>query len=137
MEITFPGGKRVDADYKGFTVRTDQSQRNGGEGTAPEPFDLFLASMGTCAGIYALTFCQTHDLPWQSMKLVQRTVKNPETKLIEKLEISIQVPEDFPKKYLSALVRSAELCTVKKHVSRSLPEFSISVNVQEEGEQQI
>lgn len=136
MEIFFPGGKRVDASFKGFTVRTDQSSRGGGDGSSPEPFDLFLASLGTCAGIYALTFCQTHDLPWQDIRLIQRTVKDPETKMIERLEIDIRVPEDFPKKYLPALVRSAELCTVKKHVSRALPEFSISAGYLEGEETQ-
>ena len=56
--IDFPGGAKVDAHFSGFTVKTDQSPKGGGEGSAPSPFSLFLASIGTCAGIYVLGFCR-------------------------------------------------------------------------------
>lgn len=132
MEIVFSGGKRVDASFGDFTVRTDQSPRGGGEGTAPEPFDLFFASLGTCAGIYVLSFCQHHGLPSEGISLVQRTERDPESKMFEMLEIEIRVPASFPGKYHGALIRSAELCTVKKHVAAGLPEFRVTLAAGEE-----
>ncbi|MFW5740864.1 MAG: OsmC family protein, partial [Myxococcota bacterium] len=71
MQITFPGGKRVDATLLGRTIHTDQAKENGGDGTAPEPYMMFLASLGTCAGVYVLGFCQARDLPTEGISLVQ------------------------------------------------------------------
>jgi len=130
MKIVFPGGKRVNALYKDFTIETDQSVRGGGEGSAPEPFDLFFASMGTCAGIYVLSFCQHHDLPSDGITLFQSAERDPDSKMFRKLSIDIRVPESFPEKYRKALVRSAEQCTVKKHVALGLPEFEVAVVVE-------
>jgi len=129
MKVTFPGGKRVDAEYRGFSIRTDQSVSGGGEGLEPEPFDLFLASFGTCAGIYVLSFCQSRKLPTKGISLSQTYSRDPETGLISKLNIDIRVPDSFPEKYRTALVRAAEQCTVKRHVSRGLPEFNITTSV--------
>ncbi len=126
MEIVFTGGKRVDALYKGFTIMTDQSVREGGDGSAPEPFDLFLASMGTCAGIYVLSFCQHHDLPSSGIKLIQVAERNPETRMVDRVNIDIRLPADFPQKYRKALIRSAEQCSVKKHIAAGLPEFNVT-----------
>ena len=128
MEIVFPGGKRVDALYNDFTIRTDQCVRGGGEGSAPEPFDLFFASLGTCAGIYVLSFCQHHDLPSEGIKLYQTAERDPETRMFQKLKIDIRVPASFPQKYRKALVRSAEQCTVKKHIAKGLPEFEVTIS---------
>ncbi len=128
MEICFPGGKRVDAKYKGFTIQTDQSPRNGGEGAAPAPFDLFLASIATCAGIYVLSFCQHRKIPTEKIRLIQKTERNPETEMVEKVFIEIQLPPEFPEKYKDAVVRSAQLCSVKKHMFQP-PEFSISTEM--------
>lgn len=127
MEIVFPGGKRVDAIYDGFTIKTDQSVRGGGEGSSPEPFDLFFASLGTCAGIYVLSFCQYHDLPSEGIKLFQTAERDPKTNMFSKLIIDIRVPETFPEKYHKALIRSAERCTVKRHIALGLPEFEITL----------
>ena len=132
MEIVFPGGKRVDANYKNFTIRTDQSVRGGGEESAPEPFDLFFASMGTCAGIYVLSYCQHHDLPAEGIRLYQTAERDPETNLYQKLKIEIRVPQSFPSKYHKALVRSAEQCTVKKHIAKGLPEFEVTISDSED-----
>ncbi len=116
IEIVFPGGKRVDAVYKGFTIRTDQPPQAGGEGTAPSSFDLFLASIGTCAGFYVLSFCQERDLPTEGMRLVQTMERDPQRGTISQIDIEIQLPEGFPAKYKEAAVRSVEACTVKKHL---------------------
>ena len=128
MIITFPGGKRVDAEYKGFTVQTDQPATAGGEGSAPAPFDLFLASIGTCAGIYVLSFCQERQIPIEGARLVQRTERDPETRLIGRIAIDIELPPGFPEKYREAVKSAAELCTVKKHIARP-PAFDIQVKI--------
>jgi ribosomal protein S12 methylthiotransferase accessory factor len=117
MEITFPGGVAVEAQHAGMTIRTDQPEKAGGGGTAPSPFDLFLASIGTCAGFYALRFCQERQLPTEGLGLTMSWERSPETKLIEKIRIEITLPAGFPEKYRSAIVRAADQCTVKKHLA--------------------
>ncbi len=131
MEISFPGGKRVDAQYKGFTIQTDQSVKNGGEASAPEPFSLFLASMGTCAGIYVLSFCQERKIPTDGIKLVQRMEDSADGKMVAKIIIEIILPSDFPSKYKKAVVSAAKLCAVKKHMENP-PEFSIITSMTSE-----
>ncbi len=124
MKITFPGNKRVDAEYKGFTIHTDQPIGGGGDNSAPAPFDLFLASLGTCAGIYVLGFCQQRELPTEGIELVQKLEFDPVKRMIGKITIEIQVPKDFPEKYHDALVKTASLCAVKKHI-QDPPVFDI------------
>jgi len=130
MGIIFPGGKKVDALYKGFKIETDQSERSGGEGVAPAPFDLFLASIGTCAGIYVLSFCQERNIPADKIKLILRTERDRETWMIAKIEIEIQIPPEFPEKYKEAIVKAAELCTVTKHLY-SPPAIEVKTKVKE------
>jgi putative redox protein len=124
MVVSFPGGKRVDADYKGFVVKTDQSQASGGEGAEPAPFDLFLVSLGTCAGIYVLSFCQHRGIPTEGIRLIQNVHRNGESKMVERIDIEIRLPPEFPAKYQGAVVRAAELCAVKKHLAQP-PSFSV------------
>ncbi|MFH1724642.1 MAG: OsmC family protein [Elusimicrobiota bacterium] len=125
MEITFPGGRRVDALYKGFTVNTDQSKEDGGEGAHPAPFDLFLVSLGTCAGIYALSFCRKRGLPTEGLKLIQRAERDEQKKRIARVVLEIRLPAGFPDKYKQAVVKAAELCTVKKYLDNP-PAFAVS-----------
>jgi ribosomal protein S12 methylthiotransferase accessory factor len=129
MEIAFPGGKRVDAQFKGFTVKTDQPKEDGGDGTASEPFDLFLASIGTCAGIYALSFCQARDIDPKDLRMDLQFHENPKTRLMEKIEIRMILPPNFPKEYTKAIVRSTRLCSVKKQMDRP-PEFEITAEIE-------
>ena len=110
----------------GFTIETDQSIQSGGDGSAPEPFDLFLASIGTCAGLYVLKFCETRNIPVGDTRLIVRPEKSSETGLVGKIEIDIQLPSEFPERYIDAIKRAAELCTVKKHLNNP-PEFVILV----------
>lgn len=126
MVVSFPGGKKVRAEFDGFVVETDQSPQNGGQGTAPEPFSYFLASLATCAGIFALGFCQTRGLPTDGLKLTQDMQFNKDTHRLEKVTIRIDPPKDFPERYLPALRQSAEKCTVKRTISNP-PEFDIQV----------
>jgi ribosomal protein S12 methylthiotransferase accessory factor len=114
--IDFPGGARVDAHFGPYTVKTDQPPAGGGEGSAPTPFSTFLASIGTCAGIYVLGFCRQRGLPTDGIRIVQRMETDPVTHLVGKVYLDIQVPPDFPEKYRDALIRVAEQCAVKKHL---------------------
>ena len=123
MEITFPGGARVDAHMGKLVVETNQ------DGSAPAPFGLFLASIGTCAGIYVLSFCRKRDIPTEGVKLVQRVHADPVTHMVEEIALDIVVPPDFPEKYHEALVRSADRCAVKKHLENP-PAFQVRTRVQ-------
>lgn len=124
MVIDFPGGARVDAHFGQFTVETDQPSMGGGEAAAPTPFALFLSSIGTCAGIYVLGFCRQRGLSEEGIRIVQRAHTDPLTRMIGKVELEIQLPPEFPEKYRDSLVRSAELCAVKKHLERP-PQFEV------------
>ncbi len=123
MMIDFPGGARVDAHFGSFTVKTDQPPA----ATAPTPFSVFLSSIGTCAGIYVLGFCQQRGLPTDGIRILQRIHPNF-TGMIEKIDLEIQVPPSFPEKYRDSLIRSAELCAVKKHLENP-PKFNITTAV--------
>ena len=116
MEIYYNGGKQVFADINGFTVKTDQSARGGGEGLYPEPFTMFLASLGTCAGIYVKFFCDQRGLPTDNVKLIQELQYDSVKRMVAKFTIDIHVPADFPEKYDEAMIRSANQCAVKKHL---------------------
>jgi putative redox protein len=120
MVIDFPGNSRVDAHFGNFTVKTDQPP----EASAPTPFATFLASIGTCAGIYVLGFCQHRGLPTEGIRIVQRMHSNPYTGMVGKIDLEIQVPPTFPEKYAPALTRAAELCAVKKHFENP-PQFEV------------
>ena len=120
--IDFPGGARVDAHYGPMTIKTNQ------DGTDPAPFALFLASIGTCAGIYVLSFCQQRGLPTKGVQVVQRMRSNPITRLVDQVDLEIQVPESFPEEYSEALVRTANLCAVKKHLENP-PSFNTYTKV--------
>ena len=124
MTVSFPGGARVDADFGPHTIRTDQPPHAGGEGSAPAPFALFLASIGTCAGIYVLGFCRQRGLSTDGIQLVQRMDADPRTGMIARVDLDIQVPPEFPEKYRDALVRAASQCAVKKHLE-SPPSFQV------------
>lgn len=124
LTITFPGGKKVNAEYSGRVLATDQSKEAGGDGSAPEPYALFLASIGTCAGIYVLSFCQTRGLPTDGVRLTQRLEFNPATRVLSKVNLDIHVPPSFPAKYHDALVRAADGCAVKKAI-QAQPTFEV------------
>lgn len=126
VEVSFPGGKKVDAHLKGFTISTDQPVAGGGENSAPSPFDLFLASIATCAGIYAVSFCQSKGLNTEGLKLEMDGDRNPETGLIGNIKLNLTLPADFPEKYKPAIEKSMGLCTVKKHLADA-PSFEISL----------
>lgn len=116
MTISFPGGAAVEARFAGFTVRTDQSLQHGGGGTAPEPFDLFLAALGTCAGLFALRFCQQRGIATDGLRVTLTTERDEEAKRLSAVRLEIALPAGFPRKYEHAIVRAADQCTVKRHL---------------------
>ena len=123
MVVDFPGGLRVDAHFGPYTVTTDQPGPYGG-GSAPTPFATFLASIGTCAGIYVLSFCQQRGIPTDGIRIVQSLEADPRTGLISKVLLDIQVPPEFPEKYKTAVIRAADQCAVKKHFEHP-PQFDV------------
>jgi ribosomal protein S12 methylthiotransferase accessory factor len=130
IKITFPGGKKVDAEVADMTVRTDQPVKYGGDGTAPSPFEHFLASIGTCAGIFVLGFCQKRDIPTEGITLTQRMEYVPADKGMKlgNILININLPAGFPEKYRDAIVRVADQCAVKKTIMEP-PEFEVTTSV--------
>jgi len=121
MVITFPEGNKVDAHFGGFTVNTDQ------DGSAPPPFAFFLASIGTCAGIYVSSFCRNRGIPVDNVRIMQRVSSGPMGG-IGKVELEIQVPPDFPEKYHQAIIRAADECAVKRTIQNP-PEFEVKTVV--------
>jgi uncharacterized OsmC-like protein len=122
LDVRFPGGKRVDVRIRGFEIATDQSVKAGGEASAPEPFDLFLASLAACAGIYALNFCQSRSLSTEGLGLSMDWERSEQPAAQARVRYQLRLPEDFPEKYRSGLLKAIELCAVKKNVQNP-PEF--------------
>ncbi len=116
MKIYLKEQMEVHADYKGFVIKTDQLERDGGTGRHPAPFDYFLSSIGTCAGLYVYRFCQQREISTDGIELVLSTKRDPDKGMLGEINIEIKLPDDFPDKYKSAVIRSADLCAVKKHI---------------------
>lgn len=129
IQVSFPGGKRVDATIGDRVIQTDQSPEYGGEGSAPAPFDLFLASLATCAGIYVLGFCQARGIPTEGIRLSQRARFDESSKALVEVAIDVHLPATFPEKYRSAVIAAANNCRVKK-VLASPPSFEVKAIVE-------
>lgn len=128
MRIRFPGNKKVSAEFDGRTVLTDQPAAAGGDGSAPAPFDLFLASIGTCAGLFVLSFCRKRDIPTEGLELIQTADWSDAEHRVTRIALRIVVPGGFPEKYRGSLAKAAELCTVKRHLLNP-PAFEIATEV--------
>lgn len=128
LEIFFEGGKKVSARMDDMIIKTDQPVRSGGEGSAAAPFDLFLASVGTCAGVYVKGFCDSRGIDSSGITIMQRHQYNRDTKLIEKIELEARLPEGFPEKYRQAVINAMDLCTVKRHL-KNPPEIATSTTL--------
>jgi ribosomal protein S12 methylthiotransferase accessory factor len=129
--ITFPGGKKVNAQIEDFFIKTDQPIKEGGEGSAPTPFDFFLSSIGACAGFYVLSFCQKRDISTENLSLVQHILYKPAKDgkmFLDTIVLEIIVPPDFPEKYHKALVKVADQCSVKKKILNP-PNFEVKTTV--------
>jgi ribosomal protein S12 methylthiotransferase accessory factor len=125
MEIRFAGGMEVEAVDGGFTIRTDQPVLQGGRGAAPTPFDLFLASIGTCAGLYALRFCEQRNLDSEGLALELTAVQDADEKRVAEIRIEITLPPSFPDKYREAILRAVDQCKVKRHILEP-PRFQVT-----------
>jgi len=131
MKITFPGGEKVNAEINGRIIPTDQPVEGGGGGTAPSPYDYFLASLGTCAGIYVLSFCQQRGIATEGLQLTQSMefgVTEDGKRKLSKVAMEISLPPGFPEKYRNAIIKTAGLCSVKK-VLMDPPEFVITAQI--------
>lgn len=126
MRIVFPGGSRVEAHFGDHAVLTDQPVREGGEDTAPSPFVLFLASLGTCAGYFVLKFCKSRDIPTEGLALTQSLEVDPLSHRIAKVAIRIHTPPGFPEKYREAVIRAADQCAVKRTLLEP-PEIEVTL----------
>lgn len=128
ITISLPGGRRVDARVGAHTVHTDQAREDGGEDSAPRPFQLFLASIGTCAGIYVQGFCAKRNIPTEGIRLVERPSFDDKGTLV-KVELRVELPASFPEKYRDAVLRSVEQCSVKRSI-QAQPVFDTTLKVE-------
>ena len=128
MIIRFPGGKRVDTDYEDFTIKTDQSAADGGDNSASTPSALFFASIGACTGLYALNFCEKRNIDPDRVKMTVELQLHEKNHMVEKIIFKIDLPPEFPEKYSAALVRSMNLCYVKKHFEHP-PQFEFVTRI--------
>lgn len=126
IAVSFSGGKRIQAKVGDYRIDTDQPVKYGGEASAPAPFDLFLASLATCAGIYAWNFCESRKLSTQGIDLRMDCESDEKKKMVVKIRFRLTLPDGFPEKYRSGIIRAMELCAVKRHM-QDAPEFSIEL----------
>lgn len=130
MVVSFPGGKKVNGEIAGHTILTDQSVKDGGENSAPSPMLYCLASMGTCAGFYVLSYLQARDLPTEGLKIVQSHVVDEKSHKLLEVKLTIHLPPALPQEHHKPVIRSAEKCTVKK-LFENPPKFEVTATVSE------
>ncbi len=123
MRVVLGEGMKVDVISEEFTIRTDQPAAVGGTGTAPAPYELFLASLAACAGFYVKRYCQTRGIPETGIALTQEMLPGDDGRL-GTIRIRIHLPEDFPSGHEAAVRRAAEHCAVKKTIANP-PAFEI------------
>lgn len=126
VDIEFGSGTKINAKFNGFIVESDQAKGNGGEGSAPEPFDYFDSSLALCAGFYVKSFCDQREIPTEGMKIYQESSKDPENRYKKFYTINVELPENFPAKYKRSVEMAASNCTVKKVITEG-PQFTINV----------
>ena len=127
MKIYFDDKLKVFADTGKHTIKTDQPVKAGSDGEFPTPFTTFLASVGTCAGIFVKGFCDRRKIPTDNISLSQQVFFDRSKGIIGRIDITIHVPGDFPEKYDQAVMASARHCSVKKHLR---DDIEINVNIQ-------
>jgi ribosomal protein S12 methylthiotransferase accessory factor len=123
--ITLDGKRRVTAHVGGHQVHTDQPTSNGGENSAPSPFDVFLASLGTCAGIFVQGFCATRGIDTRDIRIHEWPHYDAQGTL-KSVELAIDLPADFPVRYRESLLRVVEQCSVKRAIAAK-PEFVVRI----------
>ena len=123
LTITIPQGRRVDVETRGHVIHTDQPFDNRGEDSAATPFELFLASIGACAGIFVQGFCAKRNIPYEGIRIHERAFHDEQGALVA-VDLEIEVPASFPEQYREALVRVADQCSVKRAIAAQ-PRFNV------------
>ncbi|WP_153160461.1 OsmC domain/YcaO domain-containing protein [Zoogloea sp. 1C4] len=124
IKVNFLDKLRLEAKFDDFTVVADQPIRYKGDGSAPGPFDYFLASSALCAAYFVKLYCNTRDIPTDNIRLSQNNIVDPENRYKQIFKIQVELPEDISEKDRQGILRSIERCTVKKVVQTG-PEFVI------------
>src|SRR6056297_889344 len=124
INVNFLDNLRLEARFDDFTVVTDQPIRYKGDGSAPSPFDYFLASSALCAGYFVRVYCNARDIPTENIRLSQNNIVDPENRYNQIFRIQVELPENLSEKDRKGILRSIERCTVKKVVQTG-PTFEI------------
>ena len=124
IEVYFEEGAKVNARMGKHVVKTDQKEYGGGEDSAPAPFDLFLISLATCAGIYVKVFSQKRGIDSSKIQIRQKHLNDPQTRRLTGIELEIVLPEGFPEKYREAVIKAADQCAVKR-LFKNPPEIEV------------
>ncbi|WP_433884676.1 OsmC domain/YcaO domain-containing protein [Pseudomonas vranovensis] len=124
IKVNFLDNLRLEAKFDDFTVVADQPIRYKGDGSAPGPFDYFLASSALCAAYFVKLYCQTRDIPTDNIRLSQNNIVDPENRYKQIFKIQVELPADISEKDRQGILRSIDRCTVKKVVQTG-PDFVI------------
>ncbi|WP_299787500.1 OsmC domain/YcaO domain-containing protein [uncultured Shewanella sp.] len=124
IKVNFLDNLRLEAKFDDFTVTADQPIRYKGDGSAPSPFDYFLASSALCAAYFIKVYCKARDIPTENIRLSQNNIVDPEDRYNQIFQIQVELPDDISDKDRAGILRSIERCTVKKVVQTG-PEFKI------------
>lgn len=124
IKVNFLDNLRLEAKFDDFTVVADQPIRYKGDGSAPGPFDYFLASSALCAAYFVKLYCQARDIPTENIRLSQNNIVDPENRYKQMFKIQVELPEDISDKDRQGILRSVERCTVKRVVQNN-PDFVI------------
>ncbi|WP_110457439.1 OsmC domain/YcaO domain-containing protein [Shewanella algidipiscicola] len=124
IKVNFLDNLRLEAKFDDFTVTADQPIRYKGDGSAPSPFDYFLASSALCAAYFVKVYCKARDIPTDNIRLSQNNIVDPEDRYNQIFQIQVELPDDISDKDRQGILRSIERCTVKKVVQTG-PEFKI------------
>lgn len=124
IKVNFLDNLRLEAKFDDFTVIADQPIRYKGDGSAPGPFDYFLASSALCAAYFVKLYCQTRDIPTDNIRLSQNNIVDPENRYKQIFKIQVELPADISEKDRQGILRSIDRCTVKKVVQTG-PDFVI------------
>ncbi|MBS3804468.1 MAG: OsmC domain/YcaO domain-containing protein [Oleiphilaceae bacterium] len=124
ISVNFLDNLRLEAKFDDFSVITDQPIRYKGDGSAPSPFDYFLASSALCAAYFVRVYCLARDIPTDNIRLSQNNIVDPENRYNQIFKIQVELPEDISDKDRQGILRSIDRCTVKKVVQTG-PTFDI------------
>lgn len=124
IKVNFLDKLRLEAKFDDFTVVSDQPIRYKGDGSAPGPFDYFLASSALCAAYFVKLYCNTRNIPTENIRLSQNNIVDPENRYQQIFKIQVELPADISAKDRQGILRSIDRCTVKKVVQAG-PEFVI------------